>query len=321
MIPSKPLAKLLTSVALLAGLLMPGLSQAKLLLTGEIAAKNSEIFYAPRVTGWQIQMEWMMPEGQVAKPGDLVVLFERSSIDADIEMKKSDVLKKKDQLTLAKNKGEEDVMTADFAMQKAQLEYEKAKIDAGIGIQYISSYDHEKANVDLQRKLLEVEKATRKLETKGKEVETDLQKKQTAIKKTESELVLLEAKSKLTALHTQFGGPIVYANHPWNGTKLTPTSSVQATWKVAEIAASDQMRVLAYLNEVDRASLSEGAKVDVTVDALSGQKFAGVVKRIVQQAEAKEAWGSAAYFKVEVDFDNPQKVALVPGMSVLVEVL
>ena len=90
---------------------------------------------------------------------------------------------------------------------------------------------------------------------------------------------------------------------------------------MAEIAASDQIQVTAYLNEVDRASLKEGVKVNVTVDALSGQTYAGIVKRIVPQAEAKEAWGSAAYFKVEVDFDEPKQANLVPGMSVLVEVL
>ena len=294
---------------------------AGLLLTGEIASKNSEAFYAPRVSGWQIQVEWMMPEGKIAKPGDLVVLFERSSIDSDIEVKESDILKKTDELALAKSQGEEDIMSAEFTLTKAELEYEKSKVDAGIGIEFVSAYDHEKANVTLEKKLLDVDKARRNLATKRKEVETDIKKKQTAIKKVEYELALLKKKSELTALKTEFGGPVVYANHPWNGSKINAGSSVQATWKVAEIASSDQMQVIAWLNEVDKGALQAEAKVSISVDALPGQTFSGKVRHIVPQGEAKEAWGSAAYFKVEVDFDNPNKVALVPGMSVLVEVL
>lgn len=311
----------LLPIAMVAFSFLPHNASANLLLTGEIAAKNSEMYYAPRVTGWQIQIEWMLPEGQVAKPGDLVVLFDRSTIDSDIELKKTDILKKKDELSLARSKGEESIVDAEFALSKAKLEYEKAKVDAGIGVQYVSSYEHEKANIELQRKLLEVDKSERRLATKRKEVDTDIKKKLTAIKKTEYELVLLEKKSKLTALYTEMGGPMVYGSHPWNGTKIDVGSSVQATWKVAEIASSDQMRVVAWLNEVDKAALKLGAKVKVSIDALTGVVLEGKVSHIASQSEEKEAWGSAAYFGVEVDINHPDGVNLVPGMSVLVEVL
>ena len=296
-------------------------AMASLLLTGEVASKNSETFYAPRVTGWQIQIEWMMPEGQIAKPGELVVLFERSNIDSDIELKESDILKKTDQLALAKNKGAEDIMSAEFALHKAKLEFEKSKIDAGVGIEYVSAYDHEKANVTLEKRLLDVDKANRNIAIKRLEVKTDIKKKQTAITKVENELSLLKKKSAMTALTTKHGGPMVYATHPWNGSKLSSGGSVQATWKVAEVASSTQMQVIAWLNEVDRGALVSGAQVSIKVDALPGKVFNGAVSNIVPQAEAKEAWGSAAYYKVEVDFENPQQVPLVSGMSVLVEVI
>ena len=309
------------AVVLAASLLLSPATHANLLLTGEIASKNSEAFYAPRVTGWQTQIEWMMPEGEIAKPGDLVVLFERSNLDSDIEIKEADILRKIDQLKLAKNKGSEDILTAEFVLTKAELEYEKSKIDAGIGVEYVSAYDHEKAKIDLEKRLMDVDKARRNLVTTRLEVETDIKKKQTAIAKVENELALLKKKSELTAVKTKHGGPMVYANHPWNGSKLVTGTSVQATWKVAEVASNAQMQVVAWLNEVDKESLKKGAKVNVSVDALPGNNFSGVVRHIVPQAEEKEAWGSAAYFKVEVDIDNSKEVPLVPGMSVLVEVL
>lgn len=309
------------ALALAFALGLPFVSQADLLLTGEVASKNSEEFYAARISGWQIQIEWMMPEGQIAKPGELVVLFERASVDSEIELKESDLLKKKDQLTLAKTTGEEDIMEAEFVLNKARLELEKAKIDANVGEQYTSAFDHEKANVEKDKKRLTVEKSQRQLQTKRMEVTTDIEKKQTAIKKTEYDLALLQKKSTLTALKTKFGGPVVYANHPWNGTKIVSGSSVQATWKVAEIASSKEMRVVAWLNEVDKGSVKVSSKVSISVDAIAGKKLEGVVTHIVPQAEGREAWGTAAYFQVEIDMKDYSKVELVPGMSVLVEVM
>lgn len=299
----------------------PALAKNTVLLTGEVSAKDSETFYAPRVSGWQTQIEWMMPEGQIAKPGELVVLFERSSVDSEIEMKESDLLKKNDQLALAKSQGEESIMEAEFAYNKAVLDLEKAKIDASVSKQFVSLYDFEKTAVDYQKKKLDVEKSQRQLETKRAEVATDIKKQQTAIKKTGYELNILQTKSKQTALKTQLGGPLIYANHPWLGTKIASGSSVQATWKVAEIASSKEMRVIAWVNEVDKEAIALKDQVQLTFDAQNRQSYRGVVSHIVPQAEERKAWGTAAYFQIEIDITSEVDITLVPGMSVLVEVL
>lgn len=300
---------------------LPSIAQAELMLTGEVSAKNAESFFAPRVNSWQIQIEWMLPEGQIAKPGELVVLFDRASVDSEIEMKEADLLKKQDQLNLAKAQGEESIMDAEFNYEKAKLELKKAEIEAGIGKTYVSAYEHEKANVEMQRRLLAVDKSERQLAAKKEEVKTDIEKKLTEIQKAQYDLALLKKKSKLTALYTENGGPMVYASHPWNGSKITSGSSVQATWKVAEVASSKEMRITAWLNEVDKDEITKGAKVKVSVDALPGKTFTGVVSHIVPQAEERAAWGSAAYFEVYIDIDDYHNAGLVPGMSVLVEVI
>lgn len=293
---------------------------ANVLLTGEVSAKNSESFYAPRVSGWQTQIKWMMPEGQIAQPGELVVLFDRATVDADIELKESDLLKKKDQLTLAKSQGEEDIMAAQFDYDKAVLEQQKSKIDANVSKTFISLYDFEKAAIAYQKQKLAVEKSQRQLDTKRSAVATDIKKKQTQITKTEFDLAALQTKSKLTALTTVDGGPMIYANHPWNGSKITSGGSVQATWKVAEVASSKDMRVVAWLNEVDKDAVAVDNKVQLTFDAEDARHFNGVVTHIVPQAEERQAWGTAAYFEVQIDITDKVDIDLVPGMSVLVEV-
>lgn len=296
-------------------------AMAKLMLTGEVASKNAEMFFAPRVSGWQIQVQWMLPEGQIAKPGELVVLFDRASIDSDIEVKEADLHKKQDQLKLAKAQGKGSIEEAQFNYQKAMLDYQKSKIEADIGAQYVSAYEHEKANVEMQKRKLAVEKSKRQLQSKKEEVQTDIEKKKTEIIKAENDLAYTKKKSELTALHTKTGGPIVYSSHPWNGSKISSGSTVQATWKVAEVASSEQVQIKAWLNEVDEGTLKAGDKVKVSVDALPGTSFKGIVSHIVPQTEEREAWGNAAYFEVQIDIENYQNAGLVPGMSVLVEAL
>ena len=78
------------------------------------------------------------------------------------------------------------------------------------------------------------------------------------------------------------------------------------------------------LNEVDKGSIAVNDKVAIEVDAMPGKNLQGVVSHIVPQSETREAWGTAAYFKVEIEFDDHNMataLALVPGMSVLVEKL
>ncbi|MCJ8268878.1 MAG: hypothetical protein MJK04_05685, partial [Psychrosphaera sp.] len=70
----------------------------------------------------------------------------------------------------------------------------------------------------------------------------------------------------------------------------------------------------------DKGAVTVDSKVTISVDAMAGKVFEGVVTRLVSQSEAKEAWGAAAYFQVEIDIKDYTGVALVPGMSVLVEV-
>ncbi len=316
----KPI-KWIAVFVVLAAFIQVKTAQAKVLLTGEVSAKHSETFYAPRVTGWQIQIEWMMPEGQIAKPGELVVLFERASVDSEIELKNSDLLKKTDQLALAKSEGEEAVLTAEFEHKKALLELEKSRIDAGVSKQFVSLFDFEKAAIEFQKQQLAVEKAQRQLLTRQEEMASEIKKIETQIQKTQFELTALEKKSRLTALKTVTGGPVIYASHPWNGKKLNSGSSVQATWKVAEVASGKDMRVTAWLNEVDKGAVAKNDEVRLTFDARNGQSYAGVVTNIVPQAEEREAWGTAAYFELEIDILDAVEVSLVPGMSVLVEVL
>ena len=46
-----------------------------LLLTGEVAARNSQVFVAPQADSWMVQIAWMVEEGERVEPGDAVVQY------------------------------------------------------------------------------------------------------------------------------------------------------------------------------------------------------------------------------------------------------
>ncbi|WP_234402761.1 hypothetical protein [Pseudoalteromonas piratica] len=57
-------------------------------ITGEIKASDSQIFFAPQSDTWRIQVEWMLPEGEIAKPGDVLWYLRRVQLPAPLNKMK-----------------------------------------------------------------------------------------------------------------------------------------------------------------------------------------------------------------------------------------
>ena len=60
-------------------------AQTPLILSGQIKASDNQTFYAPKTDNWRVQVQWLLPEGDIAKEGDLVVVFDSGSIQSQIE--------------------------------------------------------------------------------------------------------------------------------------------------------------------------------------------------------------------------------------------
>ncbi|GIU42764.1 HlyD family secretion protein [Shewanella algidipiscicola] len=295
-------------------------SLPSLLLTGKISSVDSQTFTVPKAgDAWRYQIQWMLPEGTLAQPGQSVVIFDKSQLTNQIEQLEASLLRvtAQEQSTAIELTGA--VLQAQFDLKQRRLEVEKAQLDAEVPLAYLAAKEYAENQFSLMQARSELEKAQQALtEALDKQ---DASRQQLAIDKRKAQLELSQALQGIEQLEltAQFAGPILYERHPWTETKYGVGDTVQIGRQVATIPALDKLEVVAWVNEVDVDRLRLKQAVSLQLDAHVEVTFDGTIASIGKQAMSQPAWGQSKWFKVGIDFakENAQ-IELVPGMSVLV---
>ena len=105
------------------------------ILSGQIKASDNQTFYAPKTDSWRVQVQWMLPEGDIAKKGDLVVVFDSGSIQSQIEQEEVSLIVAQEELHRIASNNKKTLLEAIFGQKNAVLLLEKSRIDASISIE------------------------------------------------------------------------------------------------------------------------------------------------------------------------------------------
>ncbi|ABZ77008.1 Multidrug resistance efflux pump-like protein [Shewanella halifaxensis HAW-EB4] len=291
-----------------------------LLLTGQVASVVSQPFVVPKAGDtWRYQIQWMLPEGSLAKPGQVVVIFDKSEIDNRIEQLEGSLLRVTAQEQSQSIELNAQLLQAKFELKQAKLELEKAELDAAIPADFIAAKDY----ADNQFNQL---KAESELSKKHQALAEILDKRtaslsQLAIDKKRAELELSQALSGLEQLELRadIAGPMLYSRDPWSDKKYSVGDNAQIGRQVANIPALDDLEVIAWVNEVDVDRISIGEPVRLRLDSQSKTTLNGSINDISRQARKQPAWGNSNWFKISIKFVVDDRVEIIPGMSVLVE--
>lgn len=310
-------ARLLISVLIL---LSVSVAAQPLLLTGEVAARNSQVFVAPQADNWMVQIAWMVEEGARVAVGDPVVQYETASITATLEQLEAT-------LRRVQAEARRNDLAQDLVLREAQHQYQitalnlsKARLDAGIPRELSSELQYEQYQLALAKAISAHAEAEKALAIKEQDVMAEKRRSQVEIASAKNELQRVQVMLDAMTQHAERAGTAMYVEHPWTRQKVREGDSVQRGFSVLEIPSTDDLHIRAWLNEVDVARLQEGQGVSIGFDARPELVVAGTVERIANQAEPKEHWGESGYINVDINFDNSQSFGLLPGMSVLVEV-
>nr|WP_258405141.1 HlyD family efflux transporter periplasmic adaptor subunit [Shewanella psychrotolerans] len=291
-----------------------------LLLTGKISSVHSQTFTVPKAgDAWRYQIQWMLPEGTLAKLGQSVVIFDKSQLTNQIEQLEASLLRvtAQEQSTSLELNGA--VLQAQFDLKQRTLEVEKAQLDAEVPAQYIAAKEYAENQFKLMQAKTEQTKAKQAL-TEALDKQKASQQ-QLAIDKQKAKLELSQALQGIEQLEltAQLEGPILYERDPWSDKKYGVGDTVQIGRQVATIPALDKLEVVAWVNEVDVDRLHLQQKVSLRLDAQSDVTFFGSVASVGKQAMSQPAWGRSKWFKVGINFDkDTAQIELVPGMSVLI---
>jgi multidrug resistance efflux pump len=299
-------------------------SAEKLLLTGSVFNKNSQVFVTPWTSRWQTQIKWMKEEGTIAEPGDVVVVFDTSDMSSTVEQKKNALRQAEQQATNELIKREREFKVAKYDLENAKIKLKKATIEAEVPIKFRSEYEYAQFQFEALKAKEEQQQAKKQLALKEQAYNSEKKKQTLKIQALKQDLQRSEQQLESMSLTAEMTGPVFYASHPWNGSKISQGSNVQTTMKVASISGTGQVEdnqfgLLAWLNEVDYPKVSIGSKVSVYFDSDLSQSIVGTIKKISTQSEVKSQWGSAAWYAVTVELDDIER-ELMPGMSAFIEV-
>ncbi|BDM64749.1 hypothetical protein NFHSH190041_22010 [Shewanella sp. NFH-SH190041] len=259
-----------------------------------------------------------MPEGQIASVGQTVVIFDKSQINSQIEQLEAEVQRVKAQRQSLKNELDVQVLQAGFNVKQAEIEQQKAQLDADIPAKYIATKKYADNQFNLYRAQTASDKARQALAENIARRHAALA--QLALDRQEAELKLHRAFAELDSLTLRAGvaGPVLYGVNDNTGRKIAVGDTVQIGRPVAHIPAMDSLQIKAWVNEVDVDKLATGNNALIRLDADLARQVSASVSQIGQQARRKNGWGQGYWFEITLTLQS-QDLTLQPGMSVQIQ--
>jgi multidrug resistance efflux pump len=296
------------------------------LLTGELRAVRSSSIVSPR--GDELQIRWMVEDGTEVKEGERVIEFDASRLIQSIEeqrlrLRQAENARESQERTLVAEGDKKRV-----AVEKAEVEVEKARIDADVPKEYRSAVDWRKMRATYQQAKAVFEKARLDQEAFRTSSRSDLEVLLRTEEKARRETDVAEKSRAGMSVFAPKNGIFLISNFynwgPEGPRKLQPGDTVWSGYGVAQIPDPSEMEVAALLSEVDHHAVTRGMKARCILDTYPERVFEGRVEEVgTVAAEASQGFGpigTPSGFAVRVSLAHTDP-AMRPGLSVRVEVV
>ncbi|MCP4149898.1 MAG: HlyD family efflux transporter periplasmic adaptor subunit [bacterium] len=283
-------------------------------LTGSLQAQKAERFTVPYTKAWQIQLKWMVKEGEAVKAGDVVARFDTSNQVSEIETLELSLQDKNERRTQKIVASKHEAFELDVKLKEAEIDYKKKQLDASIPKGIESNFEYDRKQLDLKQSLQALKAARLEKRIKSEALQSEIKRIELEIKEEQMKLDKnLKILDSLT-LKAKSAGTVVYGSR--RGKKVQVGDNAFATRKVASIPDVNSLQVEAWSSETAAQRLKPGQKVLFTCDAFPQKTFYGSVKNISNSTEEKKQWGKAHYFRVLIEPEIRDFSIMKPGMSV-----
>ena len=297
------------------------------LMTGELRAVRSVSVVAPRSDG-PLQIRWMAEDGADVAAGERVLELDASRVIQNIEERRL-------RLRQAENEREsrERTLAAEgdrkrVAVDKAEVEADKARVDAAIPAELRSALEYRKMQAALLEKEAALAKARLELRAFDTSSRSDLEVLRRGEEKVRREVDAAEKSLASLSVRAPRSGVFLVSNFwqwgPEGPRKLQPGDTVWPGYGVASIPDPSAMEVAATLSEVDHGQVAAGMDVRCILDTYPERTFGGRIEEVrAVAAEPRRLAGGATTvsgFPVRIALSTTDPI-MRPGMSVRVEVV
>ena len=271
----------------------------------------------------------MVEDGADVKAGERVVEFDASRLIQNIDEQRL-------RLQQAENAraSQERTLVAEgdrkrVAIEKAEVECEKARIDADVPQELRPAVDWRRVQGAYQEKKAGLEKARLEQQAFRVSSRSDLEVLRRTEEKARREMDVAQQSLIGMSVFAPKSGIFLVSNFPYGWgpegpRKLQPGDTLFPGYPVAQIPDPGEMEVGAMLSQVDHGAIASGMKVRCILDTYPGRIFEGRVEDVrAVAAEAGQGFGpvsTPAGFPVRVSLAQTDPV-MRPGLSVRVEVV
>ena len=288
------------------------------LLTGEIEAVRSTLIATPMLE--QPQIRWLADDGAAVAEGDPVVEFDSASVLAKLEEQRTRLVQAEIQLESKDRELAAEIDKRRAALEKAEVEVKKARVDAAVPEELRSSLEFRKMQTTLLERETALGKARLDLESFAVGSRADLGALRSEVEKARRQLKTAEEGLRSASVKAPRAGIFIVGRH-WERDEDRKFQAGDNTWPgfpVASIPDADTAEVNARLSEVDHGRIDVGMKARIVLDTWPDRVFEGEVVEVGSVADSsRERPG----FPVRVSLARPDPALMRPGLSARVEVV
>jgi len=288
---------------------------------GELRAARSVAVYAPTVP--QLRIAWLAQSGAVIHQGDLMVKFDSSASEQQLQQKNATLQQAQATLdqAIAQSKitaeqDRSDLADAQFNVEKARLEVSKQEIVGAL------QAEESKIDLGLCEQKLRVAQATSDLHAASDRsrigsLTRQRDNAQNDVDITKARIAQMEIRAPIT-------GFLVFATNytqGWLDAKpFQVGDSVWAGMSLAEIPDLETLQMEGKIEEIDRGQISVNQEVRVHIDSLPELAIPARITQISPLAEASNDMPPVRTFKAWAAIDHPDS-RLRPGMNAGMDII
>ena len=298
------------------------------LLTGELRSVRSVSLVTPRGEG-ELQIRWMIEDGSEVKEGERLVEFDAARLIQTIEERRLRLRQAENDRESRERSSAAEAERKRVAVEKAEVDSEKARIDAVVPRELRPAVEWRKFQASWQEKKAALEKArlerdaytvsSRSEIATARATEDKARREVAAAEKALAGMSLVAPKAGifLVGIFWQWG--------PEGPRKLQPGDTVWPGYPVGTIPDPTEMEVQAALAESDHGRIVSGMKARCILDTYPDRVFEGRLEEVgsVARESGGRGWYASATrpgFPVRVSLARTDPL-MRPGLSVRVEVV
>lgn len=285
------------------------------LAEGTLRAVKSTPITTPPDLQRPLKIAWLIADGSPVAAGDVIVRFDPSELEKELESGKLDQGSSDERIAKAQASVDATRRNLDRDAEVAESELANARAFQTKDAEIYSRFEIISSQIDADLAARKRDHAHTLKTIKARVAETDIEL--LAIERRKAGIMVDQAQrglgaSVITAPH----GGLVVLVRDWRGDPPRVGETVWGGEKVAEIPELETLEAEVFVLEADAGGLVVGQPATVTVEGRSGEAIAGTIKRIDTIAKTRFRGSPVQYFGATIELAKDVPVGLKPGQRV-----